>query len=78
MARHSMHTEVDASQIVFRTGGLSETEIAAATAVLTAALREQSARESPEADAASTAWQRDQRNLRAPLVRGDGAWRAWR
>ncbi|MHA7987290.1 acyl-CoA carboxylase subunit epsilon [Rathayibacter sp. CAU 1779] len=78
MARHSTHTEVDASQIVFRTGGLTETEIAAVTAVLTATLREQAAHDEPSADAATTAWQRDQRNLRAPLLRGDGAWNAWR
>jgi hypothetical protein len=76
MAKHSTEPEVDASQLVFRTPGLSEEEIAAVTAVLTAALREQTLQE-PAADAASTAWQRSQRNLRQPLVRGPDAWRSW-
>jgi hypothetical protein len=76
MAKHSAEPEVDASQIVFHTPGLSEEEIAAVTAVLTAALNEQ-VRQEPGADAASSAWQRSQRTLRQPLVRGPGAWRSW-
>jgi hypothetical protein len=76
MAKHSAEHEVDASQLVFHTPGLSEEEIAAVTAVLTAALNEQ-VRQEPGADAASSAWQRSQRTLRRPLVRGPGAWRSW-
>jgi hypothetical protein len=76
MAKHSAEHEVDASQLVFHTPGLSEEEIAAVTAVLTAALNEQ-VRQEPGADAASSAWQRSQRTLRQPLVRGPGAWRSW-
>jgi hypothetical protein len=76
MAKHSAEREVDASQLVFHTPGLTEEEIAAVTAVLTAALNEQVQQE-PAADAAASAWQRSQRNLRRPLVRGPGAWRSW-
>ncbi|MGN6198551.1 acyl-CoA carboxylase subunit epsilon [Humibacter sp.] len=77
MAKHSTQPEVDASQLVFHTKGLSEDEIAAVTAVLTSALREQAAAQQPTADADSNAWQRSLRGLRQPLVRGPGAWRSW-
>jgi hypothetical protein len=76
MAKHSAEPEVDASQLVFHTPGLTAEEIAAVTAVLTAALNNQ-VRQEPAADAASSAWQRSQRTLRQPLVRGPGAWRSW-
>ncbi|GAB3806151.1 hypothetical protein GCM10028798_28730 [Humibacter antri] len=77
MAKHSTQPEVDASQLVFHTSGLSEDEIAAVTAVLTSALREQAASRQPTADADADAWQRSLRGLRQPLVRGPGAWRSW-
>ncbi|WP_022901529.1 acyl-CoA carboxylase subunit epsilon [Humibacter albus] len=77
MASHSARDEVDASQLVIRTPGLSETEIAAVTAVLMTALREQASAAVPTADAPYTAWRRSQRGLRAPLQRGPGAWRRW-
>ncbi|QDZ16406.1 acyl-CoA carboxylase epsilon subunit [Humibacter ginsenosidimutans] len=77
MAKHSSEPEVDASQLVFHTRHLSEDEIAAVTAVITAALREQASREEPTEDAAPSAWQRGRRNLRMPLTRGAGAWRSW-
>jgi hypothetical protein len=77
MARHSAQPAVDSSQIVFHTKGLSEDEIAAVTAVLTAALQEQTAQREPAADAPRSVWARSQRNLRAPLARGEGAWRSW-
>lgn len=77
MAKHSTQPEVDASQLVFHTKGLSEDEIAAVTAVLTSALREQAAAQQPTPDADTNGWQRSQRGLRQPLVRGPGAWRSW-
>ena len=77
MVRHSTQPEMDASQIVFHTRGLSEDEIAAVTAVLTAALREQTAQVGPTMDAHPSAWQRSARALRGPLERGDGAWGSW-
>ena len=77
MAKHSPLPEVDASQIQFHTKGLSAEEVAAVTAVLTAALREQAAQRGPATDAGPSAWQRSQRHLRTPLVRGPAAWRSW-
>ncbi|AYG04263.1 acyl-CoA carboxylase epsilon subunit [Gryllotalpicola protaetiae] len=57
----------------FVTHGLSPEEVAAATAVLTAALQQQAAdaRVAPERP---SAWSRSTRGLRRPL-RGD--WRSW-
>ncbi len=76
MARHSAQPDLDASQLVVLTPGLSEDEIAAVTAVLTAALREQAARAEPAVNVSQSAWPRSQRAPR-PLVRGEGAWRSW-
>ena len=75
MAKHSAVPSIDVSQLVIETRGLSETEVAAVTAVLSAALREQAAANHPAADAARTSWQRSQRGLRNPLDRGTDAWR---
>ena len=77
MARHSTQPELDASQLVITTSGLSETEIAAVTAVLTAAVHEQTAHDDPQTDAGQSAWQRGQRNLRTPLRHGPGSWRSF-
>ena len=77
MARHSAESGLDASQLVFITRGLSESDIAAVTAVLSAAVAEQSTRQDPRADAGPSAWQRSQRNLRSPLHPGQGAWRSF-
>jgi hypothetical protein len=77
MAKHSSEPELDASQIVFHTRNLSENDIAAVTAVLTTALREQAAHKQPTEDASPSAWQRGRRGLRMPLTRGAGAWRSW-
>jgi hypothetical protein len=77
MARHSTQPEMDASQIVFHTRGLSEDEIAAVTAVLTAALHEQTSQVGPTTDAHPSGWQRSARTLRGPLERGAGAWGSW-
>lgn len=77
MAKHSAEAQVDASQLVFLTPGLSEDEVAAVTAVLTATLHEQATQQEPAAEASGSAWQRSQRSLRQPLVRGVGAWRSW-
>ncbi|GAB3384882.1 hypothetical protein GCM10027568_01290 [Humibacter soli] len=78
MAKHRAASELDASQIVFTTPGLSDTEIAAVTAVLTAAVHEQAAGDEPQSDeSVQSAWQQSQRALRAPLHRGVGAWRSF-
>lgn len=52
------------------------TEIAAVTAVLTAAVEELSAHHQDERPAESQ-WQRTRRSLRSPLQPGPGAWRSF-
>jgi hypothetical protein len=69
---------LDASQIRFVTRGATPEEIAAVTAVLTAAAAEQAA----EAEAACPSvtqdgWERSRRRLRSPVVPGPGAWRSF-
>lgn len=54
----------------------TDSEIAAVTAVLTAALDELAAAQNGESPTVS-AWQRSQRALRAPLTPGAGAWRSF-
>ncbi len=51
-------------------------EIAAVTAVLTAALEELANGQSAEGPRVS-AWQRSQRDLRKPITPGPGAWRSF-
>jgi hypothetical protein len=61
--------------IRFTAGDPTEEEIAAVTAVLSAALEELSAR--PHGDrrsATPTGWSRSQRALRSPLTPGPGRW----
>jgi len=58
-------------------GNPTPEELAAVTAVVTAAL-EETADENARADAAGpTAWQRSQRNIRATIHPGHGAWRGF-
>ncbi len=54
----------------------TDSEIAAVTAVLTAALDELAAAQNGESPTVS-AWQRSQRALRTPLTPGAGAWRSF-
>ncbi len=54
----------------------TDSDIAAVTAVLTAALDELAAAQSGEGPAVS-AWHRSQRALRTPLTPGAGAWRSF-
>ncbi|HXR43824.1 MAG TPA: acyl-CoA carboxylase subunit epsilon [Pseudolysinimonas sp.] len=54
-------------------GNPTDEEVAAVTAVLDAALEELAGEERRRPGAGPTAWQRSQRNVRHPLVRG--AWR---
>ena len=57
-------------------GSPTPAEVAAVTAVLTAVLGEL-AEEANRTDQGQTAWQRSQRQLRAPVRAGVGAWRAF-
>ncbi len=54
--------------------GATAAEVAAVTAVLTAALDELAAQGATE-EPAITAWQRSQRPMRAPIHPAPGAWR---
>jgi hypothetical protein len=67
--------ELEPADLRFVTQGLSPEEVAAATAVLSAALRQQAvAASAPVAQARPSEWSRSTRGLRAPL-RGD--WRGF-
>jgi hypothetical protein len=76
MARHRA-SEPFESDVVITTPGLTADEIAAVTAVLTAALREQTANDEPVRHATESTWVRTRHPLRATLVRGPGAWRSF-
>lgn len=58
------------------TSNATTEEIAAVSAVLDGALDELAAAGSTTAPALTT-WQRGRRPMRAPLTRGDGAWRGF-
>ncbi len=67
-------SEVPGASIRVVSRGATDSEIAAVTAVLTAALDELAAANDAETPAGPTAWQRSQRTLRTPLTPGPGAW----
>ena len=69
---------LDASDIRFVTRGVTAEEIAAVTAVLTAAAAEQAAAtQAARPSAAPDGWARTQRGLRTPIQPGAGAWRSF-
>jgi hypothetical protein len=69
---------LDPSQLRFLTPGVTPEEIAAVTAVLTAAAAEQAAAaRDARPQRGPDAWARSQRQLRQPLVPGPGAWRSF-
>jgi hypothetical protein len=69
---------LDPSQIRFVTRGVTPEEIAAVTAVLTAAAAEQAAAaEEARPQAGPDAWERSRRQLRGPLHPGPGMWRSF-
>jgi DNA-binding FadR family transcriptional regulator len=71
-------TNLEPEQIRFVTEHVTPEEIAAITAVLTAAAAEQQAASQDDGIAGSPdAWARSQRSLRVPLHPGDGAWRSF-
>ena len=67
----------DDSDITFLTGGVTPHEVAAVSAVLTAALAEQAADSAVRTRRGRSAWERSQRHLRTPLMPGHGAWRSF-
>ncbi|WP_223694551.1 acyl-CoA carboxylase epsilon subunit [Leifsonia poae] len=71
-------TGLEAEQIRFVTRGVTPEEIAAVTAVLTAAAAEQSAAaKTGRTPTGPDAWARSQRTLRRPLHPGAGEWRSF-
>lgn len=69
---------LDPSQIRFVSRGITAEEIAAVTAVLTAAAAEQAANSNDaRPSTGQDAWARSQRHLRTPLDPGPGAWRSF-
>jgi Acyl-CoA carboxylase epsilon subunit len=67
----------DRGDITFVTRGVTPEEIAAVTAVLTAALAEQAADHDGRTHRGPSAWERSQRSLRTTLTPGYGAWRGF-
>jgi len=67
----------DAVDIQITGGSPTPEEVAAVTAVLQATLDELAAEQAMRSGLAVTAWQRSQRQLRAPLHPGPGAWRGF-
>lgn len=69
---------LDAENIRILSGGVTPEEVAAVTAVLTAAIAEAEAASRDARPAAGPdAWARTQRALRTPLQPGPGAWRSF-
>ena len=69
---------LDPSQLRFVTRGVTAEEIAAVTAVLTAAAAEQAAAaRDARPQQGPDAWERSQRRLRSPLTPGIGMWRSF-
>jgi len=69
---------LDPSQIRFVTRGVTPEEIAAVTAVLTAAAAEQTAEaEAARPTSAPDGWERSRRRLRGPIDPTQGAWRSF-
>ncbi|GAB3605455.1 hypothetical protein GCM10027413_08640 [Conyzicola nivalis] len=58
-------------------GDPTPAEVAAVTAVLGAALEELAGENERDAASGLTAWQRSQRAIRAPIVRGHDGWRGF-
>jgi uncharacterized protein (DUF1800 family) len=58
-------------------GDPTPAEVAAVTAVLGAALEELAGEHERDAASAPSAWQRSQRAIRTPIVRGHDTWRGF-
>ena len=58
-------------------GNPTAAEVAAVTAVLGAALEELASDHERDAASGPTAWQRSQRAIRTPIVRGHDSWRGF-
>jgi len=75
----SENPQTDASPVSFTivAGDPTPAEVAAVTAVLGAALEEIASDHERESTTGASAWQRSQRPIRVPIVRGHDSWRAF-
>ena len=76
MTRPTTHDVVEADLEVI-SGNPDAEELAAVTAVLAGVLEELAAEQGKREQAATSAWARSQRAVRAPLIPGAGAWRSF-
>jgi hypothetical protein len=67
----------DPSQIEFVTRGVSDSEVAAVTAVLRGLMQEESDQLRREPERGRSAWELGQRAIRRPLTPGAGRWRSF-
>jgi len=74
MGKHAAPSDADAVDLVISTPRLSATEIAAVTAVVTAAVHEQASDEAQQTEPVRSAWEVSLRQMRTPLTPGPGAW----
>lgn len=74
MGKHTADTPPDDVDLSISTRGLSATEIAAVTAVVTAAVHEQAVDAAQSDESGRSAWDVSARRLRSPLTPGIGAW----
>lgn len=77
MTEPTNHEDLDPSQLVFRTHGVTDAENAAVTAVLRGLMREESDDRRSAPPRGMSAWQTSQRGIRQPLIPGHGRWRGF-
>jgi hypothetical protein len=70
-------TDAAATSFTIVAGDPTPAEVAAVTAVLGAALEEIASDHDRESSTGTSAWQRSQRAIRTPIVRGHDAWRGF-
>ena len=77
MSDTSPDSDATATSFTIVAGDPTPAEVAAVTAVLGAALEELAGEHERDAASGPTAWQRSQRAIRAPIVRGHDTWRGF-
>ena len=77
MSDDSSTTDAPAASFTIVAGDPTPAEVAAVTAVLGAALEELAGEHERDAASGPTAWQRSQRAIRTPIVRGHDTWRGF-
>ncbi|MDQ1584433.1 MAG: hypothetical protein QOF36_2487 [Microbacteriaceae bacterium] len=75
--RTPQREQLEASDIVFETRMVTPEEIAAVSAVVVSAAREQASALADGEPGGPDGWHQSQRTLRRPLVPGAGAWRGF-